>query len=334
MFTRWCEQLVNQAEMDVGFRKCGGWYLARTHGELATLSASELWWEEHGIRFERWKKETKLPPLKILQSSHEAGRLLGAWYLPDEWQIRNPRYLKALEKACKRLGVVFRECESVVGMHSLVGYPPSGLNPRDAKRDTRLVASNDLVELQTSLRSYHAKSVCITTGAWTPLIGKNLLPLETGIVPIRGQMILLKLASPIFDSIINEGHRYLVPRDDGHLLVGSCEEEAGYDEQPTEEMKAELLEWAYGLVPELRQAEVVKSWAGLRPGSVDGLPYLGPVPSMPGVFVAAGHYRHGLHWSPITASIMVDIMTGRSPAIDIEPFRLTRGKTYSNPSSR
>src|SRR5690606_38020854 len=119
-----------------------------------------------------------------------------------------------------------------------------------------------------------AEQFCMTTGSWTAALAQRLgVSLE--IRPVRGQIVLLSLPAPAFSRIINEGKRYLVPRPDGRVLIGSTEEDAGFDRQPTAGGIAELLRLGQSLVPALTAATLERSWAGLRPGTQDGLPYLG-----------------------------------------------------------
>jgi len=308
MLEDWFGLLESETGIDVGFRRCGGLYLARTNGEFATLIANEVWWADHGIEFQRWTPCETLQRVPALQSS-TLSELKSAWFLPGERQIRNPRYLKALQLACQKRGVVIQEQESMKGIN----------------------AGEGRVDVQTTVDRYVSKRVCITAGAWTPLAIPEL-KMQTGIFPVRGQMVLFHCNDRPFIPIINEGHRYLVPRDDGYVLAGSCEEEAGFDENTTPDVIEQLTQWARQLVPQLESAAVQKSWSGLRPGSIDGLPYLGNLPNHPNVFIAAGHYRHGIHLSPITAETMISLMSNEPTRIDLAPFRMTRGKTYANSS--
>jgi glycine oxidase len=175
-----------------------------------------------------------------------------------------------------------------------------------------------------------ADRICISSGAWSVHLLQSL-GIETGILPVRGQMVLYRLEEPLFRFVLNEGHRYLVPREDGHLLAGSCEEEVGFDATTTESMIAELRAWAEGLLPELARATIERTWAGLRPGSFDSFPYLGAVPSWENVYIASGHFRHGLHWSTATAVLMQALMSGQPTEIDLEPFRVQRGHAVGRP---
>ena len=144
-------------------------------------------------------------------------------------------------------------------------------------------------------------------------------------MPIRGQMVLFRAPRRLFSHVLNEGPRYIVPRDDGRVIVGSTEEEVGFDKQTTVTEIQELKDLAQRIVPELGQALVEKTWAGLRPATFDGFPYLGVVPELPNVFVAAGHFRSGLHLSTGTARVISQLMRGESPEIDLSPFRVGRG---------
>jgi glycine oxidase len=116
------------------------------------------------------------------------------------------------------------------------------------------------------------------------------------------------------------GSQYLVPRQDGRVLVGSTEEDVGFDKQTTAEAGEKLRELAAHTVPVLREAPVENHWAGLRPGSADGRPYLGRVPGMQNLFVAAGHFRSGLQLSIMSGLLMRDVLLGRPPSMDLAPF--------------
>jgi glycine oxidase len=138
-------------------------------------------------------------------------------------------------------------------------------------------------------------------------------------------MVLYNTDATLLQHVVNEGHRYLVARDDGRLLAGSCEEEVGFDVSTTDTMIRQLRDWAESILPQLQHANIEKTWAGLRPGTFDGLPYIGQVPNNHQLFVASGHYRAGLHLSCATAVVIADLMQDHKPAIDLSAFRIGRG---------
>jgi glycine oxidase len=132
--------------------------------------------------------------------------------------------------------------------------------------------------------------------------------------------VLLHTGISLIEHIIEVGDRYLVPRPDARLLVGSTMEEAGFEKKTTVEGIAGLLDFATRLVPSLAKAEIEQTWAGLRPMSATGLPFLGPLPECDNAFVAAGHFRSGLQTSPGTAVAMRELLLDQEPSIDLVPF--------------
>src|SRR5207244_8713272 len=122
-----------------------------------------------------------------------------------------------------------------------------------------------------------------------------------------------------------------VPRPDGRVLVGSTEEDAGFDKRTTTQAISDLLTLACRLVPRLAEAHLERCWAGLRPGSPDGMPFLGAVPEFDNLFVAAGHFRAGIQLSPATALVMKELFLGQPLTVPLESFRLERTSPSPNP---
>jgi glycine oxidase len=296
----WAAELKALTGIDNGYRVCGGLYLARTAGESASLAAWAQHEREEGVSVEKLTRDevAELEP----QLNADSRSLRAVYLLPEEAQLRNPRHLQALLAAVKLAGVV------VEGQVEARGFAIHG---------------GELTGVVTSRGVLSADRYCVTAGAWTQQLLAQL-GVSTGILPIRGQMVLFDCGRRIVQRIINEGSRYLVPRDDGRLLAGATEEEVGFDKRTTEEAIADLTSFACGLVPALGACRIEQAWAGLRPASFDGLPYLGPLPGLSNAFVAAGHFRSGLALSPGTAVVMGQLMAGERTAIDLAPFRVGR----------
>lgn len=296
----WASELRELTGIDTGYRRCGGIYLARTAGEAAALAGWATVADEEGIAVDRLtpaQLRAQEPALGAAADSYRA-----IYHMPGEVQVRNPRHLKALRAACERSGVVIRPEVAALDL---------------VHRGERVAA------IETTAGPLQADIYCFTTGAWTG----NLLArlgVECGILPMRGQMLLFRCPSPPFRCVVNEGSRYMVPRDDGRVLVGSTEEEVGFDKRNTDEALRELRAFAGDVVPALREAELEQSWAGLRPASFDGFPYLGPLPTLANAYVAAGHFRSGIYLSPGTAVVMRQLICGERPEIDLRPFRVGR----------
>ena len=125
--------------------------------------------------------------------------------------------------------------------------------------------------------------------------------------------------------VLAEGARYVVPRPDGRILIGSTEEEAGFDARPTPQGVQGLLDFGFRLVPDLAKCSFERAWAGLRPGNADGLPYLGQAPELENLYVATGHFRSGLQLSAGTALVMAQLILGEPTSVPLEIFRVDRG---------
>jgi len=301
----WSRRLMQQTGIDNEYRKCGGLYIGFSPAERATLAANQMWWDEHGIQFETWSSSELIAKVPFLDSTVARNDRLRSWFVPDDCRLRNPRHLRALARACEQLGVTMLENTIV---------------------DELKTSGDRIVAVHAGTRVFSADRYCVTSGAWaSQLLGP--IGIETGVLPVRGQMVLYKLDKPLFAMVINDGHRYLVPRDDGYVLAGSCEEEVGFDCQTTSEMIDPIQEWAVKICPDLSKAAIERVWAGLRPGSFDTLPYLGTLHPFENGYVAAGHFRHGLHWSTATGLLMYQWMSGQKTDIDLKPFCVQRGQT-------
>jgi glycine oxidase len=291
LFPALSAELRERTGLDNGYLRCGGLEL------LGGGDVAEEEWHGAGITCEMLdaaaarRLEPALAP--------DCGTVC---HLPEMAQVRNPRHLKALLAGCQALGVVLRS-----------GYPVHGFER----------AGERLSGVQTAEGSHRAGQYLLATGAWTDAL-LDQVGWRPGIRPVRGQIALLNTGAPVVRRVLLHGARYLVPRPDGRVLVGSTEEDAGFDKHTTAAAIAELLTLAASLVPALASAHLERCWAGLRPGSPDGLPFLGAVPGLANLFVAAGHFRAGIQLSPGTALVLKELLLGQPPTVPLEPFRLDR----------
>jgi glycine oxidase len=123
--------------------------------------------------------------------------------------------------------------------------------------------------------------------------------------------------------VVRTADVYLIPRSDGRLLVGATVEEVGFDKRTDVATIQRFHRAALNLVPGLKDAKILEDWAGLRPGTPDGLPILGATP-IPNYYTATGHFRDGILLAPITAQVMADNIEGRNPEFDLHPFSPAR----------
>ncbi|TWI54334.1 glycine oxidase [Pseudomonas duriflava] len=222
-----------------------------------------------------------------------------ALYMEDVANVRNPRLVKALRAALQTKSNV-------------------RIVERCAIKEV-LCKQGCIQGVKTEQETFYSGQVVITAGAWSGELLETLglkLPVE----PVKGQMILYKCNEDFLPSIVMAKGRYAIPRKDGHILVGSTLEHAGFDKTPTAEALKSLKASAIELLPALANAEVVKHWAGLRPGSPKGVPFIGPVPGFKGLWLNCGHYRNGLVLAPASCQLLTDLMTGQRPIIDPAPY--------------
>ncbi|MGE5206546.1 MAG: glycine oxidase ThiO [Chlamydiota bacterium] len=175
--------------------------------------------------------------------------------------------------------------------------------------------------VKTARTHFSAAVVVNCAGAWAGQIaGAPSLPTR----PVKGQM--LSIIAPRRDflrHVVRGPGAYLVPRSDGRILIGATVEEAGFDKRTDADTIQGLHQAAANLAPELGQARMLEAWAGLRPGTPDNLPILGAT-SLPGYFVAAGHFRDGILLTPITAALMTQVVRGAKPEFDVSAFSPAR----------
>ena len=221
------------------------------------------------------------------------GEEAGLW-MPTVAQVRSPRLLRALAQDLKGLKVSLYESARV-----------------EAIRWQRGVFRGLVVNGEEVL----AHQALVAGGPWSSgLLGRYGLNLPVG--PVRGQMIVIQARPDTLTAMILKNARYLVPRRDGAILVGSTLEEVGFDKATTTDAREELVAAAIDLLPALRSFSVTHQWAGLRPSSPAGVPFIGAHPEIRGLFVNTGQFRNGVVLGPASALLAADLMLGRDPRWD------------------
>jgi glycine oxidase len=156
-----------------------------------------------------------------------------------------------------------------------------------------------------------ARFVVAAMGAWSG--ARSWLPEEARppVRPVKGQIVELRSPEgrPPCERIVASERVYLVPREDGRLIAGATVEERGFDTTVTAGGVHEVLREAYRLLPDVAEMELVEAMAGLRPGTPDNLPVVGPGP-IEGLVLACGHYRNGILLAPHTAEVVAGLLSG------------------------
>ncbi len=180
------------------------------------------------------------------------------------------------------------------------------------------VHERKVVAVSTDRSRYPTAMAVNCAGAWAAFIG----PVHLRTQPVKGQMLSIvpKHGSHFpLQHVVRSKNCYLIPRSDGRLVIGTTVEHAGFDKTVHPEDIQYLHQAAAILMPPLGEGRMLEAWAGLRPGTPDGLPLLGET-SFTGYLAATGHYRDGILLAPITAWIIGELATGRNPEMNLIPF--------------
>ncbi len=217
--------------------------------------------------------------------------------LPEVSQVRNPRLLRALRERVEMFGGVILE------QHEVQGFEIEG---------------EQVTGLRTSQGRLGAEAYVVAAGAWSKtLLGEHALNMD--VRPIRGQILLFKFDEPPFRNILLKGDLYLIPRRDGHVLVGSTLEDVGFDKSVTAEARDSLLRRVRELFP--AWPEPIRHWAGFRPGSPDNIPTIGRHPHLTNLYANCGHFRYGVTMSLASAELLLNEIDGYPQPFSTEEYR-------------
>ena len=229
------------------------------------------------------------------------GAVRGGLFFPRDRSVDNVRLTRALAASAVAHGATL-----------LCGRPVTSL---------LLQQSGAVSGVRAGAETFEAPVVINAAGAWAGLLGGDARP--PAVEPIRGQIVAFELAPPLLRHVVCSSRGYLVPRADGRLLAGSTAERAGFDKSVTAAGLRSVLDIALGIAPALGDVRVADAWAGLRPGTPDGLPIVGPGQAS-GLFHAAGLFRNGILMGPLVGESVAALVQGRRPAVDLSPFALGR----------
>jgi len=223
-------------------------------------------------------------------------------WLPEIAHIRNPRLLKCLFQGCRQLGVKLIPQQEVSQLR------------QDGDRITAVVTGSEALP---------ADRVIVASGAWSARVLQSL-EVAVAIRPVRGQMLMYRGEPGLIRHIVLLGGHYVIPRQDGRILVGSTLEEVGFDNSTTGDAESELRAFATRQFPCLESLPIERHWSGLRPGSPEGIPYICPIPGYTGLYLNSGHFRNGVILGPASARLMADLVLDREPIVDPAPYELAR----------
>lgn len=295
LFPHFAEALSDATGIDPQFKRSGKLHLAFTPGDL----------EHMRDVFTRTAPghATMLDAADVLRLEPEVSPgIVGGALVARDYHVDNRLLGRAAWLAAAGAGVQFTTGQAVA----------------EIERDGGRVSG---VRLATG-ESIAAATAVLAAGAWSGQVAG--LPAPLPVEPVRGQMCAIELIPAPLTRMVQARGVYVVPRATGRVLVGATLERVGFRNEQTVHGVHSLLDAATDAVPVLRNAVLAEMWSGLRPGTADDLPVIGPDPDLPGLLHATGHYRNGILLAPITAEVICSLVIGQSPRVDLAPFAVSR----------
>ncbi len=235
-------------------------------------------------------------------------KLLGAARLVDEHQV-NPMWLaEGFKRAAIALGAKFRHETNVTNLCR---------------------TGNKIVGLQIGPDKLTCDTVVNAAGAWAGTLAETA-NLRLPIFPVRGQIVLTQSLPHVLNACLSNSGCYILQKKHGEVLIGSTTENAGFDVAVTPEAITHLSNAAVRTLPCLRDVGIKRVWSGLRPGTQDELPILGPMENVTGYINATGGFRTGVVASPLTGRVIAQTITSQVVDFPIETFLANRLKRAEN----
>jgi glycine oxidase len=287
------EQLIKDTRLDPEWTPCG---LLITKNP--DIQAAIDWCRYNSIRYET-------PEAAFFDDLNTQPE--NPLWLPDIAQARNPRLVKSLRQDLINRGIrLIENCELL----------------------TASTHQHRITSIGTTQGKFAVDQLVVSAGAWTGQLFARLFPNQPEsyaptIVPVKGQMLLFEAKPDTLRHMVLDEDRYLIPRRDGKILVGSSVEHNQFDKTPSAEIRDKLKGFAVALMPSLKQFPIIKHWAGLRPGTEHGIPYIGRHPEIENLFINAGHFRNGLAMGPASAELLADLILNRTPHVTSEPYQFS-----------
>jgi glycine oxidase len=289
-------ELAAEADAEVSYRRCGALHVALDRDEAEALERRFELMRSLGLEAERLRPRAAREIEPGL-----APACAGAVAAPGEAAVDPRQLVAALVAATEACGVELATelevVEPILDGDRLVG-----------------VRTDDGAD-------HHAAHVVLAAGCWSGALGWLRGVARPPVRPVKGQVLTLggSAAEPVCSRMVATERVYLVPRDDGRLIVGATVEEQGFDVRVTAGGVHELLREAYRALPDVAELEFVEVLAGMRPGTPDNRPLIG-AGALDGLIVATGHYRNGVLLAPVTADAIAALLAGEPPALDLAAF--------------
>lgn len=294
LYPSWVQRLREDVhEIDVEFVINGVLRVAFDEEELAALRGGLRYRDELGLEL------LELDAAAIREAEPRLSeRIVGGILCPEEGQVSNQLFTLALARALKTRG-----------SRVIEGAPVLGFTARQGR----------VAAVRTPRGEFACDHLVLAAGPWTRPLARKL-GVDVPTRPMRGQMLAFgRMATPVHQPVWG-ARGYVLPRANGLVFAGSTVEDVGFRSRTTKDGLTRVRRAAFEIVPQLRHAREHFSWAGLRPGSPDGLPMLGALPGWENVTLATGHFRNGILLAPVTGELLAQAIAAGRPPEALAPF--------------
>ncbi len=283
----------------IGYRGEGTLVVALTRDDVAQLRFHYDYQRSLGIPLE-WLSGAEARR----REPHLHPHLAAAVFSASDHQVDNRRLVTALRRAFLAAGGELHEHRAVSAVETAAGR---------------------VTGIRVGAATHAADVVVLAAGAWSPEIDGVPREARPPVRPVKGQMLALRMdpKAPLLRHVLWAPRAYLVPRQDGRLIIGATSEERGFDPALTAGGVFALLEGAWRVLPGIEELAIDEMWVGFRPGSRDDAPMLGPSP-VEGLVLATGHHRNGILLTPVTAEAVSRFILSGEVDEAIRPFAIDR----------
>ncbi|WP_371261507.1 glycine oxidase ThiO [Bacillus sp. MUM 116] len=297
MFPDMANELFEFTGIDIELVQKGMLKIAETE-DIVIEAKQQVLFQRNWDSKIQWLDSAEIREMEPALSPNVAGGM----YLPNDGHVQPEKLTAAFAKAAVQFGTQIRENTEVLSF---------------------LFKNGQVKGVKTTNGDIHCEQVVVATGAWAGQLLRES-GFDVPLYPVKGECFSIKTETPLINrTIFSDKRCYLVPKRNGEIYIGATMIENTFDLNVTPGGLATLIERATKLVPEIKDMAWERVWAGVRPQTGDGLPYIGEHPEWKGLFVAAGHFRNGILLSPITGKLVADLLGGKQDPI-ISAFKLER----------
>jgi len=289
------------------------------HRELIVHHGMDFKFERTGLKYVIYDDEDRL------YAEHIVSRIP---HLADQLRWLDREALREAEPAVSHeaQGALEFLCDHQVSPFRLADAYTEGArqNGVDLYFNTNVTGVLRQGERVTGVRTFHCGTLINAAGAWAAELSEQASGIRLPVKPVKGQILLTERMPKLLEGCLTTSDCYMAQKDNGEILIGSTTEDKGFDVSTTFPEVAGLVQGAIRCVPGLKDINLKRCWAGLRPGSPDELPILGPMAGVEGYLNACGHFRTGILTSAITGVMLEHLVHQEPLPLDITPFLADR----------